>query len=62
MRTLNLMSQSNRALFDVGAKIAIVFCHLVLNMSAVLSTDKCNFSEAEKAVPDLNWIGGNISS
>ena len=35
---------------------------LVMNMSALLSAERCNLYEPEKAVPDLNWIGKNISS
>ena len=31
-------------------------------MSAVYCADGCDFYESEKAVPDLNWIGGDISS
>ena len=31
-------------------------------MSAVYCADRCDFYESEKAVPDLNWIGGDISS
>ena len=40
---------------------SFVLCILVGNMSAVYSADRCNFLEAEKGVPDLDWIGGGAS-
>ena len=41
---------------------SFVLCVLFGNVSAVYSADRCNFLELEKAVPDLDWIGGDISS
>ena len=52
----------HRAMFKLGAKIVFLLCHLVMKMSAVFSADRCKFWEAEKAVSDQNWIGGDISS
>ena len=40
---------------------SFVLCVLVGDMSAVYSADRCNFLELEKAVPDLDWIGGGTS-
>ena len=40
---------------------SFVLCVLVGNVSAVYSADRCNFLELEKAVPDLDWIGGGTS-
>ena len=56
-----------RVVFKLGARNLFLLCCLVKNMSAVLlsavySTDRSNFSESEKAVPDQNWINGHISS
>ena len=39
-----------------------MLCLFVKNVSAVDSADRCNFKESEKAVQDLYWISGDISS
>ena len=57
-----IISVTHRAMFKPGGKNLVVLCLLVKNVSAVYSADRCNFQESEKAVPDLNWIGGDISS
>ena len=49
-------------MLKLGSKNSVVLCLLVKNVSAVCGADRCNFQESEKAVPDLNWIGGDISS
>ena len=56
------LAKAHRAMFKFGGKNLVVLCLLVKNVSAVYSADRCNFQESEKAVPDLNWIGGDISS
>ena len=52
----------HRAMFKLGGKNLIVLCLLIKIVSAVSSADRCNSKESEKAVWDLNWIGGDISS
>ena len=49
-------------MFKLGGKNLFVLCLLVNNLSAVYSADRCDFHESEKAVWDLNWINGDISS
>ena len=49
-------------MFKLGGKNLIVLCLLIKIVSAVSSADRCNSKESEKAVWDLNWIGGDISS
>ena len=53
---------AHRAMFKLGGKKLFVLCLLVKNVSAVYSADRCNFCESAKAVPNLNGIGGDISS
>ena len=53
---------THRAMFKLGGKNLIVLCLLIKIVSAVSSADRCNSKESEKAVWDLNWIGGDISS
>ena len=45
---------------NLAAKIYLCYV-LDKNRSAVYSADRCDFKESEKAVPDLYWIGGDIS-
>ena len=54
--------EAHRAMFKLGGKNLIVLCLLIKIVSAVSSADRCNSKESEKAVWDLNWIGGDISS
>ena len=56
------LTHSHRAMFKLGGKNLIVLCLLIKIVSAVSSADRCNSKESEKAVWDLNWIGGDISS
>ena len=49
-------------MFKLGGKNLFVLWLLVKNVSAVYSADRCNFYESEKSVPDMNWLGGDISS
>ena len=59
------MGTSHRAMFKLGGKNLIVLCLLIKIVSAVSSADRCKklrAEESEKAVWDLNWIGGDISS
>ena len=50
------------AMFKLCGKKLFVLCLLIKIVSAVSSADRCNSKESEKAVWDLNWIGGDISS
>ena len=52
----------HRATFKLSAKIVFLLRHLIKKMSAFFGADTCNFWVVEKAVSDLNWIGGDISS
>ena len=49
-------------MFKLVDKHLFVLCFLVKNVSAIYSADRCNFQESVRSVPDLNWIGGDISS
>ena len=57
-----IIPASHRAMFKPGTRKVFQLCHLVKKMSAAFSADSCKFWEAVKAVPDQNWIGGDISS
>ena len=46
----------------LSAKIVLLLCILVKNVSAVNSAGRCNSEESDNAVQDLYWIGGDISS
>ena len=48
-------------MFKFGAKIVVLLCCMVKNMSAVYSADWSNSEESENALQDLYWVGGNIS-
>ena len=56
-----VLPYSYRARYKLGGKNLFVLCLLDKNRSAVYSADRCDFKESEKAVPDLYWIGGDIS-